>query len=108
MATAKSKLTTVCTETTSGVARPARRREAFSNLCQWRAEPRQPIARAPKITCFHRAVAPSRRVARSGISPTYQKTAEIVKYVETAKTSQSKELRNCGHISIVFGYGNSQ
>jgi hypothetical protein len=30
MPTEKSKLTTVCTETTSGVARPARRRLAVS------------------------------------------------------------------------------
>src|SRR5215203_3864499 len=50
----------------------------------------------------------SRSVARSGIKPTYQNRSEMVAYVETAKTSQIRGLRNCGQIPIVFGYGNSQ
>src|SRR5580765_850431 len=37
-----------------------------------------------------------------------QKSKETVKYVETAKTSQTRGLRNCGHRSIVLGYGKSQ
>src|SRR5580698_7625273 len=38
----------------------------------------------------------------------YQKTIEIVAYVETANTSHASGLRNCGHTFIVLGYGNSQ
>src|SRR3954452_19970813 len=50
----------------------------------------------------------SRSVARSGISPTNQKSSETVAYVETANTSQISGLLNCGQMFIVFGYGNSQ
>src|SRR5689334_5124915 len=44
----------------------------------------------------------------SGTRPMYQNTSEMVKYVETANTSHTKGLRNCGQIDIVFGYGNNQ
>ena len=40
--------------------------------------------------------------------PMYQKTTEIVAYVDTAKTSHASGLRNCGQTFIVFGYGSSQ
>src|SRR5664279_2048745 len=40
--------------------------------------------------------------------PTNQKRAEIVAYVETAKTSHIRGLRNWGQRPIVFGYGKSQ
>src|SRR3954467_4989080 len=50
----------------------------------------------------------SRIVARSGTSPTYQNKAETVAYVETANTSQTSGLRNCGQIPIELGYGSSQ
>src|SRR6478609_814840 len=50
----------------------------------------------------------SRSVARSGMRPTNQNSAETVAYVETAKTSQTSGLRNCGQTPIVFGYGKSQ
>src|SRR6201996_5249449 len=40
--------------------------------------------------------------------PMYQKTTEMVAYVETAKTSQASGLRNCGQTFIEFGYGSSQ
>ncbi len=40
--------------------------------------------------------------------PTNQKSAEIVAYVETAKTSHMSGLRNWGQRPIVFGYGKSQ
>ncbi len=50
----------------------------------------------------------SRSVPRSGTMPMYQKTTEIVAYVETANTSHASGLRNCGQTFIVFGYGNSQ
>ena len=46
-ATAKSKLMTVCTESTSGVERPASSSEAVSYRIQWRVEPRQPSDSMP-------------------------------------------------------------
>src|SRR6266851_2544643 len=50
----------------------------------------------------------SRSVARSGMRPTNQKSADTVAYVDTANTSQMSGLRNCGQMLIVLGYGNSQ
>src|SRR5271165_7348143 len=47
-------------------------------------------------------------VAKSGTRPTYQKTAEIVAYVDTANTSHTSGLRNCGHTPMLLGYGNIQ
>ena len=38
----------------------------------------------------------------------YQKTTEMVAYVETAKTSHSSGERNCGQTFIVSGMGKSQ
>src|SRR5262245_8006842 len=40
--------------------------------------------------------------------PMNQNIAETLAYVETANTSQTSGLRNCGHRPIVFGYGVSQ
>ena len=37
----------------------------------------------------------------------YQKRMETVAYVETAKTSHSKGLLNCGHIAFELGRGNN-
>ena len=62
----------------------------------------------PYATFAPHDFARSRRVAKSGMSPTYQKTNEIVPYVLTANTSHTSGLRNCGHSCIVFGYGVSQ
>src|SRR5512139_2847596 len=103
MLVAKSKLTTVCTERTRGVARPASNRYAVSYRCQCRADPRQPRANIPYPIFKSFALARSRSVARSGINPTYQKSRETVAYVETAKTSQTRGLRVCGQIAIVLG-----
>src|SRR5258708_25979768 len=50
----------------------------------------------------------SRSDARSGTRPRYQKSSEIVKYVETAKTSQVSGLLNCGQMPWRLGYGMSQ
>jgi hypothetical protein len=47
-------------------------------------------------------------VARSGTMPMYQKTTEIVAYVETAKTSHISGERNCGHTVMVKGSGSIQ
>src|SRR5437868_877560 len=78
MAAVKSKLTTVWTEMTSGVARPARSKDAVSYFCQWLAAPRQPMARIPYIGLTQRLRVRSRNVARSGIMPTYQNKSETV------------------------------
>src|ERR671936_2874820 len=55
-----------------------------------------------------RLVELSRRDARSGISPRYQKSSDVVKYVLTANTSHIRGLLNCGQMEFVLGYGNSQ
>src|ERR1043165_9623777 len=68
----KSKLTIVCTDTTSGVASPASSRYAVWYRFQCRADPRHPIARTPYAMRENQLRARSRSVARSGISPTYQ------------------------------------
>ena len=62
----------------------------------------------PKRTCFQRCFERSRKVARSGMRPTYQNSSDTVKYVETANTSHTSGLRHCGHRPIVFGYGTIQ
>src|SRR3974390_1799367 len=107
-ATAKSKLMTVCTESTSGVASPASSSDAVSYRTQCRTEPRQPSEINPYMYCAKRVLARSRIVPKSGTMPMYQNTTEIVAYVETANTSHSSGERNCGHTVIVLGYGNSQ
>src|SRR6185437_5370976 len=107
-ATAKSKLMVVCTESTSGVERPARSSDADSYRIQCRVDPRHPSASMPYKYLAIGALARSRSVPKSGTMPMYQKTTEIVAYVETAKTSHASGLRNCGHTFILFGYGSSQ
>jgi DNA-directed RNA polymerase subunit RPC12/RpoP len=47
-------------------------------------------------------------VPKSGTMPMYQKTTEIVAYVETAKTSHISGERNCGHKFMVKGRGSIQ
>src|ERR1043166_7651620 len=96
IAIVKSKLTTVWTESTSGVARPASSSDAVSYTLQCRADPRQPIASMPYANLAKRLVVRSRRVARSGMRPTYQNSADTVAYVETAKTSHTSGLRKLG------------
>ena len=78
MATAKSKLMTVWTESTSGVARPASSSEAVSYRIQCRTEPRQPSDSRPKKYWATGDFARSRSVPRSGIMPMYQNTTEMV------------------------------
>src|SRR5215472_11905238 len=96
IAIVKSKLTTVCTESTSGVASPDSSSDAVSYTLQCRAEPRHPIARIPYTYLPNRFFVRSRSVPRSGISPTNQNTAETVAYVETANTSHTSGLRKFG------------
>src|SRR5215471_3238046 len=76
---AKSMLTTECTESTSGVANPARIRLTISYRLQVRCDPFQPRLRMRKIVCLMIPLLRSRIVARSGIMPRYQKTREIVR-----------------------------
>src|ERR1700730_3547789 len=42
------------------------------------------------------------------MSPRYQKSSEVMRYVETANTSHIKGDLKLGHMFIVFGNGNSQ
>src|SRR5207237_4608296 len=42
------------------------------------------------------------------IKPRYQKSSEVMKYVETANTSHISGLLNCGQTRKVVGYGNIQ
>src|SRR5262245_55008559 len=81
--TEKSRDTIECTESTSGVESPANSRYAISYRCQCRALPRQPHESNPYANLNFLSFARSRRVARSGIKPTYQNSSEIVAYVDT-------------------------
>src|SRR5687767_15274188 len=76
--TEKSKDTMEWTESTSGVESPASSRYAISYLCQCRALPRQPQEKIPYRNLKYLFFARSRKVARSGINPTYQNSSEIV------------------------------
>ena len=71
---AKSKDTMVCTESTSGVAKPASTRETVSYLDQAFAAPTHPKLKAPYTAFDILLVARSLIVAKSGIRPMYQKT----------------------------------
>src|ERR1700678_102496 len=93
-------------EANHGVDRNDQRRGQKRDQCT--AEFLHPSDNTPKITLETLFVDLSRSVARSGTSPTNQKSKETVAYVETAKTSQTSGLLNCGHSHIGFGYGISQ
>src|SRR5215831_17068713 len=87
---AKSNDTTVCTDSTSGVLKPASTSDKLSCLCQCLVEPVHPNDSTPYMNFLHFSFARSRTVARSGMRPEYQNNTETVKYVEIANTSQSK------------------
>ena len=87
---AKSKDTTVCTDNTSGVLKPASTNERLSCRCQCLVDPVHPNDNNPYIYFLHFNLARSRTVARSGIKPEYQNNNETVKYVEIANTSHNK------------------
>src|SRR6478672_6157461 len=94
---AKSKDTTECTESTSGVENAARNRYARAKCRHSVSVLRQPSERIEKIRfliglMFSR----SRSTAMSGISPMKRKVLEIVKYVRIANTSHTSGLLNCG------------
>src|SRR5215467_15514381 len=107
-AIAKSRLTTLCTETTSGVASAARRTHAPRCRRHSTLEPRQPSANTPYAILAGRERIESRAVARSGTRPTYQKISDTVRYVVTAAMSHGSALLKFGHTPIVAGYGMSQ
>src|SRR6478752_435649 len=69
---AKSKDTIVCTESTSGVAKPANTRDKDSCRCQCLVEPVQPKAATPYKSLRNLVFARSRTVAKSGNKPLYQ------------------------------------
>ena len=100
---AKSKLTMVCTDSTRGVAKPARTRESDSHRCQCFAEPVQPNDRTLYIF-FLNPTARSRTVAKSGTRPVYQNNRDTVKYVLIANKSHNNgELKLTHKGPRVFG-----
>ena len=79
---AKSILTIECTEKTSGVASPAKTSDTSSNLCQCFALPLHPNARSVYNFFFIGLIVLlilSLIIAKSGISPIYQKTVDTVR-----------------------------
>src|SRR5262245_36786210 len=107
-AIAKSKDTTECTESTSGVLNAARNRYARVKWRASRSELRHPSDNIEKMRLRTGLVSRSRSTAMSGINPMYKKVLETVKYVRIAKTSHTSGLLNCGQMSRQFGYGISQ
>src|SRR5215831_13077880 len=95
--TAKSKLTIVWTDKTSGVASPARSRYTVSYRCHVRCAPSQPMLSRPNTRLRHLELVRSRIVARSGSKPTNQNAAEIRKYVPIANASQASGDRKLIH-----------
>ena len=101
---AKSKLTTVCTETTSGVASPASKQR--SHLIALPVHRGAAPAHGQKSVdhLFGARARPGRATwPNRESSPTNQNKSDTVKYVETANTSQTSGLRNCGQYHIVLG-----
>ena len=73
---AKSKDTIVCTESTSGVAKPANTKETSSKRCQSFARPLQPKDKILYIFFVKGVIALSRIIAKSGNNPVHQKTSD--------------------------------
>ena len=106
---AKSKDTMVCTESTNGVAKPAKTKETSSNRCQSLARPVHPKLNKPYIFFWKGNTALSRIIAKSGNKPVHQNTKETERYVEIANTSQSNgELKFTHNDPNWFGIGNTQ
>ena len=106
---AKSKDTIVCTESTKGVARPAKTKETSSKRCQSLARPDQPKLSKLYIFFWNGFTARSLIMAKSGNKPVHQKTKETDKYVEIANTSQSSgELKFTHKEPNWLGIGTTQ
>src|SRR5690606_5107128 len=73
---AKSKDTIVCTESTSGVARPASTRDTSSKRCQSFALPLHPKLTIEYIFFVKGVTALSRSIAKSGNKPVHQNTSD--------------------------------
>src|SRR5687768_14060440 len=76
---AKSKETTECTESTSGVENAARKRYIRAKWRHSRSEFRHPIESTEKIFFRTGFVSRSRSTAMSGMRPTYRKVLETVR-----------------------------
>src|SRR4029079_804499 len=98
-AIAKSKDTTECTDSTSGVEKAARNRYARAKWRHSLSVLRQPSDMIEK-TCFRIGLifSRSRSTAMSGINPINRNVLEIVKYVRIANTSHTSGLLNCGQM----------
>src|SRR5680860_512183 len=106
---AKSKDTIVCTESTKGVAKPANTKETSSKRCQSFTLPLQPKLNRLYIFFWKGFVVRSRIMAKSGKSPVYQKTSDMERYVEIAKTSHSSgELKLTHNEPNWLGMGSTQ
>src|SRR6187399_3084742 len=81
-AMAKSKETTECTDSTSGVLKAARNRYAFAKCRHSRSLLRQPSERMLRMRLRIGLVSLSRNAAMSGIKPMKRNVVEIVRYVE--------------------------
>src|SRR5690606_1974300 len=73
---AKSKDTIVCTESTRGVANPAKTKDTSSKRCQSFALPRHPNERIEYIFLLNGVIALSLIIAKSGKSPVHQNTSD--------------------------------
>src|SRR5215472_2833673 len=107
-AIAKSNDTTECTESTSGVANAARKRYARVKWRHSRSELRHPSESIDRMDFRTGFFSRSRRIAMSGINPTYRNVLEIVRYVRMANTSHTRGLFGFGQMSRQFGYAISQ
>src|SRR5690606_36204497 len=106
---AKSKDTIVCTESTSGVAKPARTKDTSSKRCQSLARPDQPKLNKEYIFFWKGFTALSRIIAKSGNKPVHQNTNETDKYVDIANTSHNNgELKFTQSEPNWLGIGNTQ
>ena len=76
---AKSIDTIVCTESTRGVAKPAKTNETSSKRCQSFALPLQPKLKIEYTLLLNGVIALSRNIAKSGNKPVHQKTKETDK-----------------------------
>src|SRR6476659_11138843 len=94
-AIAKSKDTTECTDSTSGVENAARNRYARAKCLHSRSEFRQPSERTLRILLRTGFVSRSRSTAMSGINPTNRNVDDTVRYVRIANTSHTSGLLDC-------------
>ena len=82
---AKSKDTMVCTESTSGVAKPAKTRDTSSKRCQSFARPLQPKAKKTVNLFLKRSYCSITNHCKSGKSPVHQKTSDTDKIGRNCK-----------------------